>query len=83
MNLDEQLIKVKKEIESIKVKKIQLTERLKALDAEKEQLLTECQTLGVEPQKIAEAIQTQEQVLTNDLNELSQMLLQIKQSTGQ
>jgi chromosome segregation ATPase len=82
MNQDEQLVRMKKDIESLKVKKIQLNERLKALEVEKDSLLQECATLNVEPTRIGETIQTLEQSLSVEVQQISEILLRIRQSSG-
>jgi hypothetical protein len=52
MNIDDEILKLKRELESIQVRKIETTTRLQTLESEKEQLLEECKALGVDPKGI-------------------------------
>jgi len=67
MTIDEQLISVKKELESLKEQKIQNVTRLKSLEEEKQELLRQCDVLGVEPQKIDEIIKEQEELIGKEI----------------
>ena len=74
MNNQETLTNVKKQLEDIKTRRIQVATKLKSLESEKEELLRECELLNVDPQNIQETINTFEEQINKDLAELKQSL---------
>lgn len=76
MSIDDDILKLKRELESIHVRKIETSTKLQALETEKAQLLIECQALGVDPKGIEAAIQQQEEALAKEVKDIQAQLEQ-------
>lgn len=76
MSIDDDILKLKRELESVQIRKIETTTRLQTLEAEKAQLLAECQALGVDPKGIEAAILEQETTLAKEVKEIQAQLEQ-------
>lgn len=74
MTLDEQILKIKQQVDEIKTKKIQITTHLKTLEEEKDELLKECQLLNIDPQKIDSTIKQYEEIINKELSEIEHEL---------
>jgi len=74
MSIDDDILKLKRELESIQVRKIETATRLQTLENEKEQLLEECKILGVEPKGIESVIQQQENILAKEVKDIKTQL---------
>lgn len=74
MSIDDDILRLKRELESIQVRKIETSTKLQALEAEKDQLLAECQALGVDPKGIETAIAEQEAALAKEVNDIKSQL---------
>lgn len=67
MSIDDDILRLKRELESIQIRKIEVATKLQALETEKTQLLEECKALGVDPKGIEAAIQQQEDALAQEV----------------
>ena len=67
MSVEETLATLKKKIDTINTKKIENATKLHALEEEKNQLLSECQRLGVDPAKLDEIVLIEESKLSDEL----------------
>ena len=76
MSIDDEIVKVKKDLEQIKTKRIQTKERLRTLENEKEALLRECKLLGVDPTKVEEVITEESKKIEIALKEIKTTLEQ-------
>jgi chromosome segregation ATPase len=74
MTIEDQIKKIKQEVESIKTRKIQTATRLRTLEQEKENLLLECNALNVDPAKIEDVIKEQEVKIEKELQDLQKLL---------
>lgn len=74
MSIDDEIAKIKRELDSINVKKIQNASLLQRLESEKNTLLAECQALGVDPKKIEEEVNRQETLLAAEINDIKTQL---------
>lgn len=76
MSIDDDILRLKRELESIQVRKIETATRLQTLESEKAQLLEECKALGVDPKGIEAAIQQQEEELSKEVKDIKAQLEQ-------
>lgn len=74
MSIDDEITNIKRELDSINVKKIQNATVLQRLENEKNTLLEECQALGVDPKKIEEEVSRQEALLTAEIKDIQTQL---------
>jgi hypothetical protein len=74
VSLDRKISDLKKLIEDVKTERIRTSTKLKSLEDEKQALLIECQTLGVDPKRLAESIVEMETKLQTDLDDLQSQL---------
>jgi predicted nucleic acid-binding Zn-ribbon protein len=74
VSIDDEIINIKRELEAIKVRKIQTDTKLKSLEEEKAKLLTECEALGVQPKGIDDAIRQQEELIEKEVREIKEQL---------
>lgn len=74
MSIDDDILKLKRELESVQIRKIETNTKLQALETEKAQLLAECQALGVDPKGIEAAIQEQEAALAKEVKDIQAQL---------
>lgn len=78
MNLENELLKLKKRAEDLKTQYIQTQTTLKSLEKEKEALLVECSQLSVDPAKIADTVLQTELVLEKDLKEVETKINEVE-----
>jgi chromosome segregation ATPase len=76
VSIDDDILRLKRELESIQVRKIETATRLQTLESEKAQLLEECKALGVDPKGIEAAIQQQEEELSKEVKDIKAQLEQ-------
>lgn len=76
MNND--LSQKKKQIENLKSEAMRTEERVKMLTQQKEQLEQECKQLGVDPNKLNEVVIDLEKQLNEKMNELSNLMEEMK-----
>lgn len=74
MSVEEQIIKLKKDIERVNTRKIEVAARMKALEEEKVKLLQECEALGVDPKSIQDVIQQTEQKIQQEIASINSVL---------
>lgn len=74
MSLDRKISDLKKLIDDVKTERIRTSTKLKSLEEEKQALLTECQTLGVDPKRLSETIVEMESKLQTDLDDLQRQI---------
>ena len=77
MSVDDDILRLKRDLEAIQVRKIEVATKLKALESEKAQLLEECKALGVDPKGIESAIQQQEDALAKEVADIKSQLDQL------
>lgn len=77
MSIDDDISRLKRELEAIQVRKIEVATKLQALETEKAQLLEECKALGVDPKGVETAIQQQEDELAKEVADIKSQLEQL------
>ncbi len=74
MSIDDDIMSLKRELENIKIRKIQTDTKLKSLEEEKVKLLAECEALGVQPKGIEDAIKLQEDLIAAEVKSIREQL---------
>jgi len=70
MNIEDTLSSLKRKIDSINTKKIENQTKLHGLEEEKQNLLIECQKLGVDPAALESIVVDEETKLNNEIVKL-------------
>jgi len=70
----EKLTALKKELDSLRRRKIEVQSDMKNLDKEKAKLLTECTALKVNPKEITAEIKKQEDIIETTINNVKRGL---------
>jgi len=73
-DIDEKIIRIKRELDDINAQKIANITRLKSLENEKEELLRECKLLSVDPSNIELTIKEQEAKVQAEIEEVQRLL---------
>ena len=74
MSIDDEIVSIKRELETIKIRKIQTDTKLKSLEEEKTKLLADCEALGVPSKGIEDAIKLQEDLLAAEVKSIKEQL---------
>jgi len=76
MSTGQELENIKKQLDEVKAKQIESATRLKDLEVDKQQLLAECQKLGVDPKGIEHALKDKQTEIDRLIKEVKDGLEQ-------
>lgn len=74
MSLEQDLLNLKTKSEKLNTLKIETATKLSSLEEEKNRLLAECQTLGVDPAGIEQAVKDTEAALLQEISTLTEQV---------